>query len=287
MSVLRGHSSSISCLRYSEQLLASGSLDATVKLWDLNKSGECIHTLKGHNDIVRCVDFHRSSGILFTGSDSIVKVFSLQNGKLLNTLKLHSQHVTCMQFDPETKLLYTGGEDQQVKIVDTRSMQSVNAKSISFPGGVTCLRVYQGQLLAGCKNQIKLWQLEKGEMLDTFSYHTDSVRCADLDSEYVISGSDDMTLHVQCRKTGEHFPLLGHTGKVRCLQFDQNKLVSGSTDSNIMIWSLSEKKCVHTLHLPDQTCGWVRCLQFDSTRLFSGHGDNVIRIWNFLPKYLR
>ena len=38
--------------------VASGSDDKTVKLWDVT-SGECLQTLEGHSECVKCVVFSR------------------------------------------------------------------------------------------------------------------------------------------------------------------------------------------------------------------------------------
>jgi len=59
----------------SNDLLASGSYDRTVKIWDVT-TGECIKTLTGHSDLVRSVTFS-SKGLLESGlDDSTVKIWN-------------------------------------------------------------------------------------------------------------------------------------------------------------------------------------------------------------------
>ena len=41
---------------HSGDFIATGSLDSTVKVWDLN-TGQCRHTLRQHSDSVNCVRF--------------------------------------------------------------------------------------------------------------------------------------------------------------------------------------------------------------------------------------
>ena len=68
----------MSCVKFSENnphLLASGSHDSTVKIWDL-RSKIPIFTLKEHSDKVLCLDWS-SNEILATGSaDSTISFAS-------------------------------------------------------------------------------------------------------------------------------------------------------------------------------------------------------------------
>jgi len=65
---LSGHGSGVNSVSFSRQgLLASGSWDNSVKIWNV-VTGECIKTLSGHGGWVRSVSFS-SQGLLASGSD--------------------------------------------------------------------------------------------------------------------------------------------------------------------------------------------------------------------------
>lgn len=55
---LKGHNGKVNSVVFSpnieDYMLASGSSDKTVKMWNI-KTGKCIHTFKGHTDRVNCV----------------------------------------------------------------------------------------------------------------------------------------------------------------------------------------------------------------------------------------
>ena len=74
-------------------MLASGSADKTVKLWEA-QSGKLLRTLEGHSDAVWSVAFDPKGGILASGSaDETVKLWEARSGKLLRTLEGHQDQV--------------------------------------------------------------------------------------------------------------------------------------------------------------------------------------------------
>ena len=61
-------------------LLASGSEDSTIKLWDV-ASGRDLHTLRGHSDQVRSVAFSPDGRLLVSGSDdTTIKFWDIGSG---------------------------------------------------------------------------------------------------------------------------------------------------------------------------------------------------------------
>lgn len=68
------------------ELLASGSLDTAIKLWDIRRKG-CIFTYKGHNKTVNSLKFSPDGQwIASAGEEGMVKVshsFSRYKGKCI------------------------------------------------------------------------------------------------------------------------------------------------------------------------------------------------------------
>ena len=52
--LLKGHAGAVVCLVFGAGRLYSGSMDNTVKVWDL-KTMQCIHTLDKHSEVVMSV----------------------------------------------------------------------------------------------------------------------------------------------------------------------------------------------------------------------------------------
>jgi WD40 repeat protein len=67
-------------------LLASSSLDQTIKLWDF-RTNKCIKTLKGHTNRVVSVAFTPDDKFLVSGSyDETIKIWNIETGECIKTL---------------------------------------------------------------------------------------------------------------------------------------------------------------------------------------------------------
>lgn len=65
--VFDGHTSSVTCIRYSNSgnHLVSSSLDKSVKIWD--NGGDCIATIECHTRYVNCAAISRDSSLIISG----------------------------------------------------------------------------------------------------------------------------------------------------------------------------------------------------------------------------
>ena len=80
---LRGHTDSVSSLALSGdgKRLFSGSVDKTIKVWDLEAGKESL-TLRGHTAYVTSLALSGDGKRLFSGSeDNTIKVWDLEAGK--------------------------------------------------------------------------------------------------------------------------------------------------------------------------------------------------------------
>ena len=98
------------------KLLASGSLDRTVKLWDV-AGGQEILTLKGHSSGVVSIAFSPDGKRMATVSslDLTVRLWDVASGQELLTLK---ERVRQVAFSPDGKQLASGSPGGTVKLWD-------------------------------------------------------------------------------------------------------------------------------------------------------------------------
>ncbi|NXS10703.1 DAW1 factor, partial [Neodrepanis coruscans] len=85
---LRGHTAEIVCLSFNLQstLVATGSMDSTAKLWDVEK-GEEVATLRGHSAEIIALAFNTTGDKIITGSfDHTVAIWDVVTGREQNVL---------------------------------------------------------------------------------------------------------------------------------------------------------------------------------------------------------
>jgi predicted NACHT family NTPase len=99
------------------RLLASGSDDRTLRLWDA-KSGAAIGSpLKGHEGEVNSVAFSPDGRLLASGStDRTLRLWDAKSGAAIGApLKGHEDWVRSVAFSPDGRLLASGSEDRTVQ----------------------------------------------------------------------------------------------------------------------------------------------------------------------------
>ena len=86
-----------------ENILASCAEDKTIKLWNL-ATGECVTTLFGHEQWVKCVAYSIDGKLLASGSiDRTIKLWNLARGECVNTLLGHLDSVSDISFSSDGK----------------------------------------------------------------------------------------------------------------------------------------------------------------------------------------
>ncbi|MBI3815428.1 MAG: hypothetical protein HY279_13315, partial [Nitrospinae bacterium] len=86
-STLEGHKDSVRTVSFSPdgKMLASGSHDETIKLWEM-PAGKLISTLKGHKNWVDTVSFSPDGKMLASGSRETIKLWEMPSGKFITCL---------------------------------------------------------------------------------------------------------------------------------------------------------------------------------------------------------
>lgn len=146
-----------------------------------------------------------------------------------------------------------------------------------------------------------MWQKGSPKSFSFRCHDSSVITCLQLlDSNRVISASDDGTIRIWCLVTGRCLTsFLGHTGGVWALHILGSFLLSGSTDRSCRVWRLANGECLGVLIGHTST---VRCAELyfghdtkeyyneannepcnngnDHMYAVSGSRDNTLRIWD-------
>lgn len=104
-----GHKDEVTCIswNYNNKKLVSGSIDMTLKIWDLNKENVQF-TLEGHKSSIRAVKWNNNqkhSQIISSSRDNTVKLWDADNGSMIYSLSLPGVTMLHWNNDINTKFL--------------------------------------------------------------------------------------------------------------------------------------------------------------------------------------
>ena len=100
----------------------TGSYDRTCKVFDTD-TGEEIHTLEGHKNVVYAIAFNNPYGDkIITGSfDKTCKLWDANTGECYYTLRGHASEIVCLGFNPQSTVIATGSMDNTAKLWDVET----------------------------------------------------------------------------------------------------------------------------------------------------------------------
>jgi WD40 repeat protein len=171
MQTLKGHSDWVCSVAFSHdsRLLASGSFDWTVRIWDA-ATGTLQQTLEGHSNGVCSAAFSHDSRLLASGSyDKTVRIWDAATGTLQQTLEGHSCGVNLVAFSHDSRLLASGSDDWTVRIWDAATgtlQQTLEGHS----DGVNLVAFsHDSRLLASwsADKTVRIWDAATGTLQQT------------------------------------------------------------------------------------------------------------------------
>lgn len=170
-----GHKGSVMSLAWNTQfsnLIASGSEDTTVKIWDLNTQ-KCLDTLKHHTDKVQCVKWHpEEKNVLLTGSyDRNVCLIDPSKPTKWNSYQLKAD-IESLAWNPHQKQQFVASQENGVVVCyDFRNTKepvwTIDAHKESCTD--VAFHPFKKDILMTCSSngEMKYWNIEKKELVDT------------------------------------------------------------------------------------------------------------------------
>src|SRR6266700_3387686 len=288
----QAHTSTVATLAFSpdEGMLATGSWDGAIKLWDL-ESGTLLWT-SWQTDFIHCVAFSPDGRTLASSGDgATVRLWDAYNGTHLQTLTGNSGPVQALAWSPDGSLLASGGFDMQIRLWKMQEAQpetSVRMLTGHTNWVFSLAFAPDGRTLASASfdRTVKLWDVGGEGSLsvrETLTGHTDLVFTVawSPDGRLLASGGLDQTIwRWAAERSSYRTTLLGHTAAVYGVAFtpDNRGLLSGSDDGTVRVWEVESGQCVRIMQ------GYAAALYDvawspDGTQLASAGTDLLVTIW--------
>ncbi|MFM7364745.1 MAG: protein kinase domain-containing protein [Cuspidothrix sp.] len=116
---LTGHAWAVLTVAFSptnHNLLATGSSDNTIKLWDVS-TGELMGTLSDHSWSVVAVAFSSDGETLISGSwDKTIKIWQIKTNKKIASLTGHTDSISSVAMSQDGILIASGSRDKTIKL---------------------------------------------------------------------------------------------------------------------------------------------------------------------------
>jgi hypothetical protein len=240
---LAGHTGRVLCVAFSPDnlLLASGSHDQTVKLWDVARGKDCA-ILQGHTGPVRAVAFSPDGQLLVSGGDDqAVRLWEVDTGRQRFTLQRHTGPVRTVAFSADGLTLASISYDQSIRLWDV----AAGEEQCTLQGHrdrVLCVAFTAAgrTLVSGSYDQtVKIWDIAKEVEQQTLQVSGGAVFAVALRPDGSTLATASTALQIWDLETGEvRRTLVGHRGAVYCLAFspDGQVLASGGADRSVRLW---------------------------------------------------
>jgi WD40 repeat protein len=234
-----------------KQLIASISLDNTLKLW--NDQGILLTKIIPEQSGFRAVKFMPNQPIMVTGSNNrLVQLWDISQAsqskiKLLKNLVGHQASVHALAVSPDGKMIASGGDDQTIKIWNQ-----------------------QGEILRNIPaHKERIWEL-------AFSP----------DSQLLASASEDGTVKIW-NIAGQLIHTLPHNIAVWGIVFHPHKplLISSAKNNTLNFWQL-DGTLIQSIHGKSDALNEM-AISADGKIIAVAGVDNTVKLWDEEGNFLK
>lgn len=259
IATLEGHTGYVRSVAFSPDgaILASGSNDSTIRLWDLGARRN-IATIEDGNSVLS-VALSPDGNTLAVGSiRGSVELWNVATQRSIGTLHGHTQRVSSIAFSPDRTTLASGSNDNTVKLWDITTQRNIATlsnthlvESVAFsPDGDILASGSWGGTSSSDPGFVWLWDVSTRRNIATLEGHSGRVTSVAFspDGKTLASGSDDETVKVWNVATQTNIATFeGHRSWVSSVAFspDGTTIASasayspGSWDNSVKLWDVA------------------------------------------------
>ncbi|MFX0016040.1 MAG: hypothetical protein ACFFB2_13330 [Promethearchaeota archaeon] len=281
-------------------ILASGSEDNLIKLWDITLGVEIL-SFNRHISPIRMISFSPDGSIVASaGQDGTINIWKTATGEVLQNWT-HIYNLYSLAFSPNGKFLVSGDLTGHITIWNTTNWKEVREltekvnEGSFFAGSVNYIDFSSnGKLMAACgmPSSIKIWNTTDWEPIFDSQEHSNTVNevkfspngkmlaSACVDSKFWLwdLSVGEKTVEYDKHEDTYEGPLFGfHYSSIDFSPLGY-LVASGGEDKSIRLWDTKK----NTLQILSGHEDFVSRVIFspDGTLLASSSQDKTIRLWN-------
>jgi WD40 repeat protein len=262
------------------------------QLWNV-QTGQLIHTLEGHVDIVEHVAFSPCGSMFVTGSwDSTAIVWDTESGRIIATLP-HDvpHHVTSVAFSNDGDMILTGSSDGVATLWNIDYFGIIRTFEGHEEGNIVAAFSHDDMRVSTASEDSTVciwgadtWACSSG-LIHVFVDHEAMVNSAIFspDGDMILTKSEDNTSNLYDTESGELlYSFDGYEGSCMVCpsQFSPDgSLLISADDCDVCVWSTTSFHCLHVLEGHDSE---VHSLAFspDGEHIAGASCDQDVIIWD-------
>ena len=283
LAVLSGHTNTVRSLAFSPDgtMLASGSHDKTVGLWDV-QTGGVIETFHGHTNWIRSVSISADSVMIASGShDGTIRLWDVR-ARVCRHIIEQQEEVHCVIFSPTVPQCFISASRNKIQQwdIDRHKIQQCDIgickrtyPPVAFSSDGTKFAVYQ--------ETVVIQNLSSGTVLAEFHPTvTGGNKCCFSPDDRFVALVLGGTINVW--DITSSVPLLvetfaGHTGIITSLVFSSpSTLISSSSDKSVKFWQIGILSTDPIALAPIESV----TLRAKDQIAISSHSGGEVKIWD-------
>ena len=264
--------------------LATGSVDQTIRLWDI-ATGKTVGILKGHTNAIEAVVFSPDGKTLLSSSDDgTARLWDVTTGQTIRVFST-STVMGYAAFSPDGNFFVAAYADATGRIWDVTTGKTVHILTGHTKGLARVAYSPDGNyvLTGSGDDTARLWDTATGQQVQVFPGHTHGVSAVAFspDGKYIATGDDPM-VRLWDIATGQVVrDFSGHQAWVSGIRFspDGQFLLTGSGDRTARLWDVATGQLIRIL---GGNTAVVQDVTFspDGRLAVTAGDDKIAKVWS-------
>ena len=283
-----GHEDGVYALQVQGRYLVSGSLDKTVRIWNLRTLRLIGKPLRGHQEAVLCLQFDSRDGrdVIISGDKKgDLIAWSLSTAKIINKIdNAHRDAIAGLKFDQS--FLVTASKDLKINVWELRTLCTTSGVIETSASPIEPYTSLTGHahpvnavdlfgdtvVSASADHIVKIWSISQRACLASVM-EPRSIACVYFDGGTIISGGKygSLRLYDRCLQLKES---MAHGSPIRAVSALLNDhsgsglIVSGCQNGSVRVWRKTRGRKWRSQSLAEST------LEESSRPILSLHCDH-------------